>query len=303
MDQIIRVIAKDAPVKAMAITARDTVERARAIHDCWPVASAALGRLLMAASMMGAVLKAEDGSVTLRVRGGGPLGAPTAVSDSGGNVRGYVQNPAVDVPRKAKGKLDVGAAVGGEGDLTVIRDLGMKEPYIGSVQLVGGEIAEDIAAYFVESEQIPTACALGVLIAPDQTVQAAGGYLIQLLPGADDAVVSAVERGVARLGAVSARLDGGMEPLELLQEVLADFELEVLETTPIEYRCYCSEERVSRALISLGREELDKLIREQDGAELTCQFCDRVYRYSGDQLRALREELDQPAPPGPEGAE
>ncbi len=303
MDQIIRVIAKDAPVKAMAITARDTVERARAIHDCWPVASAALGRLLMAASMMGAVLKAEDGSVTLRVRGGGPLGALTAVSDSGGNVRGYVQNPAVDVPRKAKGKLDVGAAVGGEGDLTVIRDLGMKEPYIGSVELVGGEIAEDIAAYFVESEQIPTACALGVLIAPDQTVQAAGGYLIQLLPGADDAVVSAVERGVARLGAVSARLDGGMEPLELLQEVLADFELEVLETTPIEYRCYCSEERVSRALISLGREELDKLIREQDGAELTCQFCDRVYRYSGDQLRALREELDQPAAPGPEEAE
>ncbi len=303
MDQIIRVIAKDAPVKAMAITARDTVERARAIHDCWPVASAALGRLLMAASMMGAVLKAEDGSVTLRVRGGGPLGALTAVSDSGGNVRGYVQNPAVDVPRKAKGKLDVGAAVGGEGDLTVIRDLGMKEPYIGSVELVGGEIAEDIAAYFVESEQIPTACALGVLIAPDQTVQAAGGYLIQLLPGADDAVVSAVERGVARLGAVSARLDGGMEPLELLQEVLAEFELEVLETTPIEYRCYCSEERVSRALISLGREELDKLIREQDGAELTCQFCDRVYRYSGDQLRALREELDRPAPPGPEGDE
>ena len=303
MDQIIRVIAKDAPVKAMAITARDTVERARAIHDCWPVASAALGRLLMAASMMGAVLKAEDGSVTLRVRGGGPLGALTAVSDSGGNVRGYVQNPAVDVPRKAKGKLDVGAAVGGEGDLTVIRDLGMKEPYIGSVELVGGEIAEDIAAYFVESEQIPTACALGVLIAPDQTVQAAGGYLIQLLPGADDAVVSAVERGVARLGAVSARLDGGMEPLELLQEVLADFELEVLETTPIEYRCYCSRERVSRALISLGREELDKLIREQDGAELTCQFCDRVYRYSGDQLRAMREELDQPAAPGPEEAE
>ncbi len=297
MDQIIRVIAKDAPVKAMAITARDTVERARAIHDCWPVASAALGRLLMAASMMGAVLKAEDGSVTLRVRGGGPLGVLTAVSDSGGNVRGYVQNPAVDVPRKAKGKLDVGAAVGGEGDLTVIRDLGMKEPYIGSVELVGGEIAEDIAAYFVESEQIPTACALGVLIAPDQTVQAAGGYLIQLLPGADDAVVSAVERGVARLGAVSARLDGGMEPLELLQEVLADFELEVLEATPIEYRCYCSEERVSRALISLGREELDKLIREQDGAELTCQFCDRVYRYSGDQLRALREELDRPAAP------
>ena len=290
MDQIVRVIAKDAPVKAMAISARDTVERARAIHDCWPVAAAALGRLLMAASMMGAVMKTEDGAVTLRVKGSGPLGSLTAVADSHGNVRGYVQNPAVDVPRKAKGKLDVGAAVGADGDLTVIRDLGLKEPYVGSVQLVGGEIAEDIAAYFVESEQVPTACALGVLIAPDQTVQAAGGYLIQLLPGADDAVISAVERGVAKLGAVSARLDAGMDPLDLLREVLDGFELEVLETAPIEYRCYCSEERVSRALISMGKDELTSLIEEQGGAELTCQFCDKVYRYSADDLRRLRDE-------------
>ena len=290
MDQIVRVITRDAPVKAMAISARDTVERARAVHDCWPVASAALGRLLMAAPMMGAAMKEQDGSVTLRVKGGGPLGALTAVSDSRGNVRGYVQNPAVDVPRKAKGKLDVGAAVGADGDLTVIRDLGLKEPYIGSVQLVGGEIAEDVAAYFVESEQVPTACALGVLIAPDQTVQAAGGYLIQLLPGADEAVVSAVEQGVARLGAVSARLDAGMDPLGLLREVLGAFELEVLETSPIEYRCYCTRERVSRALISLGRQELDALIREQGCAELTCQFCDRVYRFNAEELNALREE-------------
>ena len=294
MDQIVRVIAKNAPVKAMAVSARDTVERARAIHDCWPVASAALGRLLMAASMMGAAMKEENGAVTLRVKGGGPLGSLTAVSDSRGNVRGYVQNPAVDVPRKAKGKLDVGAAVGADGELTVIRDLGLKEPYIGSVQLVGGEIAEDVAAYFVESEQVPTACALGVLIAPDQTVQAAGGYLIQLLPGADEAVVSAVERGVAKLGAVSARLDAGMDPLGLLREVLGEFELDVLETSPIEYRCYCTRERVSRALISLGRDELDSLIQEQGGAELTCQFCDKVYRYSADQLRALRDGLDNP---------
>ena len=290
MDQIVRVIAKDAPVKATAISARDTVERARAIHDCWPVAAAALGRLLMAASMMGAAMKEEDASVTLRVKGGGPLGALTAVSDSQGNVRGYVQNPAVDVPRKAKGKLDVGAAVGADGELTVIRDLGLKEPYIGSVRLVGGEIAEDVAAYFVESEQVPTACALGVLIAADQTVQAAGGYLIQLLPGADEAVVSAVERGVARLGAVSARLDGGMDPLELLREALGGFELEVLETAPIEYRCYCSEERVARALISLGKDELASLVEEQGGAELTCQFCDKVYRFSKDGLKTLLDE-------------
>ena len=290
MDQIVRVIVKDAPVKAMAISARDTVERARAIHNCWPVASAALGRLLMAASMMGAAMKEEEGAVTLRIKGGGPLGSLTAVSDSRGNVRGYVQNPAVDVPRKAKGKLDVGAAVGADGDLTVIRDLGLKEPYIGSVQLVGGEIAEDVAAYFVESEQVPTACALGVLIAPDQTVQAAGGYLIQLLPGADEAVVSAVERGVSKLGAVSARLDSGMEPLGLLREVLGEFELEVLETSPIAYRCYCTRDRVSRALISLGTDELDSLIKEQGGAELTCQFCDKVYRYSADELQKLRDE-------------
>ena len=290
MDQIVRVIAKDAPVKAMAISARDMVERARAIHDCWPVASAALGRLLMAASMMGAAMKEENGSVTLRVRGDGPLGALTAVSDSRGNVRGYVRNPAVDVPRKAKGKLDVGAAVGGGGDLTVIRDLGLKEPYVGSVQLVGGEIAEDLAAYFVESEQVPTACALGVLIAPDQTVQAAGGYLIQLLPGADEDIVSAVEGGVARLGAVSARLDSGMDPLGLLREVLGEFELEVLETVPVEYRCYCTRERVSRALISLGKEELDSLIEEQKGAELTCQFCDKAYRFSAEELILLRNE-------------
>lgn len=290
MDQIVRAIAKNSPVKAMAISARDMVERARAIHDCWPVAAAALGRLLMAASMMGAAMKEEAGAVTLRVKGGGPLGALTAVSDSRGNVRGYVQNPAVDVPRKAKGKLDVGAAVGCNGELTVIRDLGLKEPYIGSVQLVGGEIAEDVAAYFVESEQVPTACALGVLIAPSQTVQAAGGYLIQLLPGADETVVSAVERGVTHLGAVSARLDAGTDPLGLLREVLDEFDLEVLETSPIEYRCYCTRERVSRALISLGRAELDALIKEQGGAELTCQFCDEVYRFNAQELGALRDE-------------
>lgn len=287
MDQLVRVIAKDAPIKATALSATQLVERARAIHDTWPVATAALGRLLMGASMMGNMLKNDDGSVTLRVRGGGPLGSITAVSDSQGNVRGYVTNPAVDVPRKAHAKLDVGAAVGCDGELTVIKDIGMREPYVGSVQLVGGEIAEDIAAYFVESEQIPTACALGVLVAPDQTVQAAGGYLIQLLPGANDAVISAVERGIAKVGAVSAKLDQGISPLALLQEVLGEFELEVLETTPVEYRCQCSRERVSRALISMGRQELEALIRDQGCAELTCQFCDKVYQFSKEELEQL----------------
>ena len=241
----------------------------------------------MGASMMGNMLKNEDGSVTLRIRGGGPLGSLTAVSDSVGNVRGYVTNPAVDVPRKAHAKLDVGAAVGCDGELTVIKDIGMREPYVGSVQLVGGEIAEDIAAYFVESEQIPTACALGVLVAPDQTVQAAGGYLIQLLPGATDEVISAVERGIAKVGAVSAKLDQGISPLDLLHEVLGEFELDVLETTPVEYRCQCSRERVSRALISMGKQELESLIHDQGSAELTCQFCDKVYNFSKKELEQL----------------
>lgn len=290
MDQLVRVIAKDAPIKAMAISGTSLVERARQIHDTWPVATAALGRLLMAASMMGNMLKEQDGSVTLRVKGDGPLGTVLAVSDSMGNVRGYVENPAVDVPRKSHAKLDVGSAVGPGGTLTVVKDLGLKEPYIGSIQLISGEIAEDIAAYFVESEQIPTACALGVLISPDQTVRAAGGYLIQLLPGADESVISAIERGVARVGAVSAQLDRGLGPVELLQDVLSDFQLEMLETSPVEYRCYCSRERVSRALISVGASELKSLIQEQGSTDLTCQFCDKVYHFTREDLESLLQE-------------
>ena len=290
MDQLVRVIAKDAPIKAMAISGTSLVERARQIHDTWPVATAALGRLLMAASMMGNMLKEQDSSVTLRVKGDGPLGTVLAVSDSMGNVRGYVENPAVDVPRKSHAKLDVGSAVGPGGTLTVVKDLGLKEPYVGSIQLISGEIAEDIAAYFVESEQIPTACALGVLISPDQTVRAAGGYLIQLLPGADESVISAIERGVARVGTVSAQLDRGLGPVELLQDVLSDFQLEMLETSPVEYRCYCSRERVSRALISVGASELKSLIQEQGSTDLTCQFCDKVYHFTRDDLESLLQE-------------
>lgn len=286
-DQIVRVLAKDAPVKASAISARALVERARQIHKTLPVATAALGRALMGCSMMGNQLKEEAGSVTLRIKGGGPLGTVTAVSDCEGNVRGYVQNGMVDLPLKAPGKLDVGTAVGCDGTLTVIKDLGMREPYVGSIGLLSGEIADDITAYFAESEQIPSACALGVLVDTDQSVLCAGGYLIQLLPGADDEVITKVEQGVARVGAVTNHLKEGITALELVRQVLQDFELEVVEESPVEYRCYCSRERVSRALISMGRGELESLIAEQDGAELTCQFCDRVYHYS----RAELEEL------------
>ena len=215
-DSIIRVLAKNAPVKASAITGRALVERARQIHKTLPVATAALGRTLMACSIMGNQLKEPDGSVTLQLRGGGPLGRITAVSDSAGNVRGFVQNPLVDLPLKGPAKLDVGSAVGTDGSLTVIKDLCLKEPYVGSVPLVSGEIAEDVTRYFAESEQIPTACALGVLVDVDQSVLCAGGYLIQLLPGADDGVISAVERGVEQVGPVTGALRDGRGPLELL---------------------------------------------------------------------------------------
>ena len=291
MDYIVRMIAKDAPIKAMAIQGRDLVQRAREIHHTLPVATAALGRTLLGASMMGQQLKEEDGSVTLRVSGGGPLGNILAVSDSQGNVRGYVQNGQVDLPLKGPAKLDVGPAVGTAGSLTVIKDLRLKEPYVGTIPLVSGEIAEDITAYFAESEQIPTACALGVLVDRDLSVAAAGGYLIQLLPGADDGVIDSIEAGIARVGQVTAQLSQGVTAEELLRLVLADFDLEVLEKAPVEYRCYCSRERMRSALASMGREELSKLIAEQGRAEMTCQFCDAVHVFEKEELEALMKEL------------
>lgn len=290
MDEIIRMMTGDGMVKAVAVTGKDMVERARQIHKTLPVATAALGRTLMAASMMGDMLKEKDGSVTLQIRGGGPLGAITAVSDSRGNPRGYLQNGQVDIPRKYQGKLDVGTAVGSSGSLTVMKDMGLKEPYIGSVQLVSGEIAEDITAYFVESEQVPTACALGVLVDKDQSVAAAGGYLVQLLPGADESAIQRLEESIARLGPVTDALHGGADAVQLLERVLEGQEPELLERRPVAYKCYCSRERVSRAIISMGKEEMQNLIEEQGGAELTCQFCDKVYRFTKEDLQELLEE-------------
>lgn len=286
-DQLVRAITKDGCVKASAVSSRALTERARQIHRTLPVGTAALGRLLAAASMMGNALKEDGASLTLRVQGGGPLGSLLAVSDSRGNVRGTVDYPSVDLPLRPDGKLDVGGAVGCGGTLTVIRDLRMKEPYVGSVGLLGGEIAEDLAAYFVESEQIPTACGLGVLVDRDQSVLAAGGYLIQLLPGAGEDVISRVEGGVMAAGAVTGLLAEDSDPETLLRRVLPDFELDILEKSPVEYRCDCSRERMERALISLGPEELRGMIDEQGGAELTCRFCDNVQRFTRAELEAL----------------
>ena len=286
-DQLVRAISKDGFVKATAVSTRALTERARQIHKTTPVATAALGRVLAACSMLGNALKGEGASVTLQIKGGGPLGTLLAVSDNEGNVRGTVDDPAVDIPLRPDGKLDVGTAVGCDGTLTVIRDLNMKEPYVGSVGLLGGEIAEDLAAYFVESEQIPTACGLGVLVDRDQSVLAAGGYLIQLLPGAGEDVISKVEGGVMAAGPVTGLLRENNDPAEVLRKVLSDFELEILERSPIEYRCYCSRDRMERALISLGPEELKGIIDEQGSAELACQFCDNVQTFTKDDLEGL----------------
>lgn len=290
-DEIVRAMTADGYVKAVAVTGRDLVERARNIHTLLPMATAALGRALLGASMLGDMLKEQKGSLTLQIKGGGPLGTVLAVSDYEGNVRGYVQNPHVELMEKHQGKLDVGAAVGSTGTLTVIKDIGLKEPYVGSIGLFSGEIADDLAMYFVESEQIPTACALGVLVGTDQSVTSAGGYLIQLLPGASDDIIDKIEAGVHRVGSVSHALESGLDGEGLLRAVLSDFQLEILEKHPVEYRCYCSRDRVTRALISMGREELSSLIRDQGQADLTCQFCDKIYHYSQEQLEKLLAEM------------
>ena len=292
-DQLVRAMTKDGFVKAVAVTTKTLTERARQIHKTLPTATAALGRLLAAASMMGNMQKVDDGSITLQVKGGGPLGTLLAVSDAEGNVRGWVEHPQISLLEKYRGKLDVGAAVGSDGTLTVIRDLRMKDPYIGSVQLVSGEIAEDITQYFAQSEQTPTVCALGVLIDTDQSVRAAGGYLVQLLPGAPDDVIDRLEAGVQAAGAATAMLDGGLDAAGMLQKVLSGFEVEILETQPIEYRCYCTRRRVESTLISLGKDELEQVVRDGETLHVDCQFCDQVYDFTPQDVAALLRTLEE----------
>ena len=288
-DYIVRAISADGYVNAAAMSALEIVRRAAEIHHSTPTATAALGRGLTAASLMGNMQKVEEGSLTLQIRGGGPLGSMVCVSDGVGNVRGYVQNPQLPLMEKYPGKLDVGAAVGTDGMLTVIRDLQMKEPYVGSTALVSGEIAEDVTAYFAQSEQIPTACALGVLVERDLSVQAAGGYLFQLLPGAPDAVIDRLEAGIRQAGPVTGRLSRGMTPEEILLAVCPD--MQMLETTPVAYRCYCSRKRVQGALVSLGRQELADIVRAGETVHVGCQFCDADYQFTPQEIAGLLETL------------
>lgn len=283
MDEIVRAVAADGFIKMTAISSKEMVERARSIHNTTPVCTAALGRTLTATSIIGNMLKGDDQSVTVRINGGGVAGSIITVSDAIGNVRGYVTNPHVDIPLKENGKLDVGGAVGNNGMLTVIKDLNMREPYVGSVELVSGEIAEDFTAYFYESEQTPSACALGVLVDRDYTVKSAGGYLIQLLPDAPEEIAVQLEQSILNTGSVTSVLEN-YSAEDLINLVLIGFNPEILERTPVEYKCYCSRERVRDAIAGIEREELEDIQREGKPIEVTCQFCDAVYNFEPSEL-------------------
>ena len=290
-DYLVRGMSMDGFVKCVAIRSTELVRRAAQIHGTTPNATAALGRALTASSMMGNMQKVENGSMTLQIRGGGPIGTITCVSDPVGNVRGCVTEPHVPLVEKYPGKLDVGATVGTDGTLTVIRDLQMKEPYIGSTELVSGEIGDDVTAYFAQSEQTPTACALGVLIDRDQSVKVAGGYLVQLLPGAPDEVIDALEEGIKRSGAVTKMLEAGLTPEDILGQVMGSLGVVFLETTEVSYKCYCSRHRVEAALISLGREELTQIMEEGKTFPVECQFCDTVYEFKPEDVRTLLTKI------------
>ena len=278
MGKIIRAMAADDQIKISVITGADIVERARQIHGLSPTASAALGRSLMGASLLGNALKGEEDSLTIRLNGGGPAGNVVAVSDSAGHVRGYMDEPGADLPTRADGKLDVGGLIGRDGVITVSKDLGMKEPYIGSVALVSGEVAEDLAAYLLESEQVASACGLGVLVGTDFSILAAGGYLVQLLPGAPDELITALEDNIFMMDQLTTILhEDGAE--EVLNQLTRKLEPRILAVDEVEYRCNCSWERVSDALKSIGAEALRELAEEKDDTEVACQFCGRKYMF------------------------
>ena len=289
MDRILRATAADGFIKMSAVSAKDTVQRAKDIHKCTPTMAAALGRTLCAASMMGNLLKEDNGSLTIRINGGGPIGSIIAVSDSMGYVRGYVTNPAVDLPLRSDGKLDVGGAVGKDGMLTVSRDIGLAQPYVGSTELVSGEIAEDLTAYLLESEQVPSACGLGVLIDTDLSVKAAGGFIVQLMPGAPDEYIDVLEENIFMMDQLTTILaEDGLEAV--FEQVLKGLPYHVVDEDEVGYRCYCSRERVGDAILGVGEGELESMINEGKDIDVSCQFCDTVYTFTPDDLRTLLDE-------------
>lgn len=294
---LLRGISENGGIVFYGVDSTEIVRKAEQYHKTSAVTTAALGRLLTAASMMGMMLKSRQDSITIQIKGGGPAGRLLAVSDGSGNVRGYVENPVVELPPRADGHLDVGAAVGRDGTMDVIRDLGMREPYVGQVPLTSGEIAEDITSYFAVSEQVPTVCALGVLVNKDLTVQCAGGFIVQLLPGASDEEIDHLERNIRSMPAVTTMLAEGKSVQDMLDMALAGFQPEVLDREQVGYVCNCSEERVRRMLYSLGRSEVEKLCAEDPQAEVNCQFCDKTYHIDLRDLLAQWPQAEQTAAP------
>lgn len=287
MGRILRAISSDGAVMMCITDSSDVVAKAEQIHKTSAVVTAALGRLLTASSLMGNMLKSQDASLTLRLSGDGPCGSLIAVSDYHGNPRGYVQNAIVELPLNSHGKLDVSGAVGKNGNLYVIRDLGFGEPYVGQLPIVSGEIAEDITSYYAISEQIPTVCALGVLVNPDLSVNCAGGYLVQLLPGADEDVITRLENNLNGLESMTQMLSKGMTIEEICNRVLDGFHPEVLDEFPTEYRCNCSKKRVEKALVSIGRDELKKIYNEEETTEISCHFCNKKYIFTKENILSL----------------
>lgn len=287
MGKIVRYITDDGSAFVIAADTTDVVARAEQIHKTSAVNTAALGRLMTAASMMGDMLKGKDDSITLRLNGGGPAGSVIAVSDSDGNVRGYVQNPVVEISLNEAGKLDVKGTVGTNGYLFVMKDIGLNEPYVGQTQIVSGEIAEDITNYYATSEQTPTVCALGVLVNPDLTVAAAGGFMIQLLPGCPEEMIDKIEYAMQDIEPVTTMLSNGMSPDDIAKRALKNISIDKLDESKIEYRCNCSKERVEAALISTGRESLEEMAASDEDTCVECHFCDRVYKFTPDDIKKL----------------
>ena len=288
-DYIVRATAGNGSIRAFAATTRDLVQHAREVHHTSPVASAALGRMLTAAAMMGSMLKGDKDILTLQVRGEGPLQGIVVTSDSKAQVKGYVFNPGVEVPDLIPGKLNVSGAIG-PGHMSIIKDIGMREPYAGKIELVTGEIAEDLTYYFAQSEQTPSAIGLGVLVETDTSIRRAGGFIIQLLPDATDEMIDRLEKKLATIPYVSDLLDMGATPEDILHMILGDFDLKIMDKIPTTFYCNCTRERVEKALISIGKDELEKIIREDKKANLHCHFCSKEYDFNEEQLVALLEE-------------
>lgn len=287
MGKIVRYITEDGSAFIIVADTTDVVARAEQIHKTSAVNTAALGRLITAASMMGDMLKGKDDSVTLRLNGGGPAGSIIAVADSDGNARGYVQNPVVEIPLNDKGKLDVRGTVGTNGYLYVMKDIGLKEPYISQTEIISGEIAEDITNYYVTSEQTPTVCALGVLVNPDLTVSKAGGFLIQLLPFCPDEMIDKIEYAMESIKPITVMLSEGMTVDDIAKEAMKGIEISKLDESKIEYRCNCSKERVEKAIISTGKESLEEMIEAGENVNVECHFCDKSYTFTPDDIKKL----------------